>query len=107
MKMECINSTYDLLYLSTYITVTWIIQIKQFYVFLSLRVYLCNQINWSAFHWRHCVQLFFYETTCSIQYDIIEFSHQPVNEFTEFGEFLLDINGAIATRGQGFIYYLW
>ena len=36
----------------------------------------------------------------------IEFSHhKPVNEFTEFGEFLLDTIGAIATCGQGFMYY--
>ena len=38
----------------------------------------------------------------------IEFSHiKPVNEFTEFDEFLLDTDGAIATCGQGFVYYPW
>ena len=37
-----------------------------------------------------------------------EFSHlKPVNEFTEFGEFLLDTDGAIATCGHSFMYYLW
>ena len=40
--------------------------------------------------------------------ETFEFSHHtPVNEFTEFGEFLLDTDGEITTCGQCFIHYLW
>ena len=39
-------------------------------------------------------------------YSLIEFSHhKPVNKFTEFGEFLLDTDGEIATCSWGIMYY--
>ena len=39
---------------------------------------------------------------------IIEVSHlKPGNEFTEFGEFLLDTDRPIASCGQDFMYYPW
>ena len=56
---------------------------------------------------RFCAQLKSLENSFeSIRDELFEFSHlKPVNEFTGFGEFLLDTDRAIASCGQGFMYY--